>query len=731
MQRRRKGATLALVVVCMLIIIMIGIACFFLAKLFGGGREVANATDAGALNDAKKALTVSVAAPKTPLDMSAYGYPTGNGITLLTYNRCVAAAILVAINAKDEGTSQAVTRATAVVKEVNDLGAALTSAVNGSNDFASVATKNSLKMFGNLGINGAKTPGAYMKPQGATNVYFSTNSLNGENVPMAVSTLTPLNPTQFVVNPTSGYMAGYVPINVTGGTLYGTPVFPQQQPHLVSLYDYNNSTNAYGQAPPNAFEWNSNTKDRMTQSFSGSVACAIVGAVAKGASLGSLGTGFQFPASLPYGYIEFLNWQANPKPPGYDPSSVNAPNIFNQELGWGQTTQIDGDTTDVNTMKNFAFCTTATPPGGNAGTNSLQQWLTWAGSTPGGPTTGSPPSPGTLFIGALNNVALPYDKNNPPTGSSAGTPLYILQTIAQNKINDCTEQLATPPSYGLMGACVPGFGTMLKTFAREVPQQGAQNTTQNFSQVDWAKASVIVAFQGQQMNGAAQTQGQIGTSSSFNRQVDVSLAGSTGVVPDSGIGLYSGYGGSGKRITDPMPPMAVPAPFQMPLEQPGTIWQMMNEVMDPGCLANKVLPEIVTRCQQIQPKATQAQVVQLLNSQPFEMAPHTGTNPSDLTAARMYICLQDQNDPTSQLILTKTQPAHYPGFADMTYGTCSGADCPDGNPPPMNSGPGTKDCYNIDYSLDKTLVDTYNGDPTSNFGDELVHIAPYVDANPA
>jgi hypothetical protein len=39
-----------------LVVIVIGVGFFFLSKIIGGGREVANATDAGALNVAKQAI---------------------------------------------------------------------------------------------------------------------------------------------------------------------------------------------------------------------------------------------------------------------------------------------------------------------------------------------------------------------------------------------------------------------------------------------------------------------------------------------------------------------------------------------------------------------------------------------------------------------------------------------------------------------------------------------------
>ena len=58
MTKRRKGsgATLALVVVCTIIIIMVGIGAFLLMQLVGGQRELQHTSDAGDLNVAKQAL---------------------------------------------------------------------------------------------------------------------------------------------------------------------------------------------------------------------------------------------------------------------------------------------------------------------------------------------------------------------------------------------------------------------------------------------------------------------------------------------------------------------------------------------------------------------------------------------------------------------------------------------------------------------------------------------------
>src|ERR1700678_2804327 len=54
--RRRRGAVLGLVAACTLVFVVLGIAFFFLAKIMGGGREVAHTTDSGILNVCKQAL---------------------------------------------------------------------------------------------------------------------------------------------------------------------------------------------------------------------------------------------------------------------------------------------------------------------------------------------------------------------------------------------------------------------------------------------------------------------------------------------------------------------------------------------------------------------------------------------------------------------------------------------------------------------------------------------------
>jgi len=726
MRRRRRGSTLGLVAICVLVIIVIGIAVFFLSKIMGGGREVANATDAGTLNAAKQMLKISVPPETSPYDFSGLVYPpNATGITLLTYNRAVATALLISINAQKVGGS-APGKAAQVIAEVNKMGDALTAQILSGSTFSDL--KNDTRMWGNHGVNGAVSDVAYMKSQdpGATNVYFNTDSLDGFALPTSPTQFSPLNQLPGGVQNPGKYMAGYKPINPpVGGQLYGTPIMPQQAPHLVSLADFNANKAKFGSAPPNALKADASSFEQKSAVFGGALACAIAGAINQGGTNGPLGNGFEFPAAIPNGYIEFLNWRANPTPPGYDPNALNGDNIFNEEIGGGPggiySTWIAGDTSNVNTIQNVAFMSNATTGFGSA--NLLAAWCKWAND--GG--AGTPPQ-GTIFVGAKGADLKPgYNAGNLPPAAAQNTlkAIYAMYQSNPNVINDCGLQVATGPNYGLTGPCVSGFGAMQSTFQRTVPQTGTANSSQNFSQVDWAKATVIVAFQGKGgPNGfvthnpatgsvTSQTinhnQGDL-NGQSINNGVTINMY----ATDDSGLGVYKDYGARGQRITNPPNNMPVPNQgYTLPLEDVGTIWQMMQQTMGQKCL-NDIKHDILVRCQQIQPRTTPAEVDALLNK-PFPMAAFNTsptTKASDQTANKLYIYLPN-NDLSKPLQIDAGPP---PGASATIVD-------PDGTAPNFSDS-----CMTVQYDLQSTLVDTI--DQGASQGDEYVHIAPYVDMDP-
>ncbi|HEY9788581.1 MAG TPA: hypothetical protein V6D17_24550, partial [Candidatus Obscuribacterales bacterium] len=156
--RRRRGATLGLVAVVVLVIAILGIGFYFLSKIMGGGREVANATDAGAMNVAKRALkepTTTVAANSEfdglGVDLTT-GVPNGSDtFNLLAYNRAVGRAMLVALNAKAIG-SASTPFANETLTQLAALGNQLKAQLDGGGllpgYFADMAGRQNVKMMG-------------------------------------------------------------------------------------------------------------------------------------------------------------------------------------------------------------------------------------------------------------------------------------------------------------------------------------------------------------------------------------------------------------------------------------------------------------------------------------------------------------------------------------------------------------------------------------------------------
>src|SRR5271168_963138 len=133
--KSERGATMALVASLCLVLVIIGFAFFWLARMLGGGTELQRSTDAGNLNVAKEALR----SPKLNV-FGAGPYDIGNAATLaeiqknfgdlqdpangqldlLVYNRLVGQALLVALNAADEGTPAAAANAQKLIQLLTD-----------------------------------------------------------------------------------------------------------------------------------------------------------------------------------------------------------------------------------------------------------------------------------------------------------------------------------------------------------------------------------------------------------------------------------------------------------------------------------------------------------------------------------------------------------------------------------------------------------------------------------
>ena len=257
--RRQRGATLGLVAACIFIVILVGVGFFFLSKIIGGGRQVANATDAGVLNVAKQAVRRG-AIPLTGALVAEFGEltePPNSKVDLVTYNRLVAQALIVGKNAERLG-GPAVGHANQLRSDVRAIGLALknnlTSDPNFATDFSSIASQNNTKMWDGPAVSlvGAVNTG-YMKTGSSTNVYLSPTTLTALD-----GWAPPISTQKSKIDPAANYLAGYVPISANGNAnfLYGVPVLPLTKPHLIEHGQFNTAA-VDTDTPPNAFRTNS------------------------------------------------------------------------------------------------------------------------------------------------------------------------------------------------------------------------------------------------------------------------------------------------------------------------------------------------------------------------------------------------------------------------------------------------------------------------------------------
>jgi hypothetical protein len=344
--KRRRGATLGLVAVCVLVIIVLGIGFFILSQILGGGREIANATDAGVLTVARNALSPanintnltgdSDANPVNdfiPFDTAYSGLGQANGkIDMLGINRVVAQAVMVALNAQEINTGAATGHAQSVASAAQNVARNLRTLLDNNaylrGQFTNVASANNTKMFqGNKAtLTGAIVSG-YMRPNFSTNVYWTQATQNA----LGVGLPSMLKNTQSgaLTHNNDQYMAGYVnfPIPVGGGTvnIAGVPVFPQQKPHLVDIGEFDPSSAAdpigTDYLPPNAFRTNTRTQENNSGNLGGAVACAIVGALDK-----------DYPAQMPRGYVRIINGQPQNGGNVNNPVVDGTNDVFNNEL---------------------------------------------------------------------------------------------------------------------------------------------------------------------------------------------------------------------------------------------------------------------------------------------------------------------------------------------------------------------------------------------------------------
>lgn len=369
---RLKGATLALIVAMILLLVIVGIASYLLIELFGAARELQALTDSGTLNIGKQMVTLGVPLNKNAQQINLqfmnyayglsptnylltqtyvpgvpYGVPTNydvtlssgiegtnfalltdsNGnITLQNYDRVIAQTMLVGLNAQAEETVPAVSNAQmlydAVQRTPDSLSARLLTKLSDSTApasmFMNTGFSNSLRMLGLSAVPNfvsANYKVAYTSPNSPTNVWIDQTIL-----PAGV-TMPPAAVTNVNSPANQPYIAGYASIDTGPFTILGTPVFPAQQPHLISLRDFQSNTASpadLGYVEPNSFGATGSAASQLEAQPININSSAVVGVL-----------GAQYPACIPSGYLVI---EEGAGPGGSLPFELSPMTTANQQL---------------------------------------------------------------------------------------------------------------------------------------------------------------------------------------------------------------------------------------------------------------------------------------------------------------------------------------------------------------------------------------------------------------
>ncbi len=390
LKKRKKGATLPLVAACLIILIMLVAAFLGLNMQLGSKRQVQQALDAGTLNLTKygtamnKAGTMGVYTTLKPgLEQANFSFmANGNKVDLLHYNACVGQAILVALNAMEEGTQAANANATAVLNAVQSgsdsigyrLSQQMATQSNLSTYFttAANAAANSITMDVNSNktspvslnsvttgyVNAYNPASSIPNPEAVANVSINTSMYSPSiqsfiNQYVNTARPDPNNPGFYLLN-------GYQPITFNFGsapiTIMAVTMPPNQGAHLgtsvVSASGFDTTSpftaavgaKATGAVPPNAFLVNASVNS--TGSASVPQLVSTVSGVA-----GSWNQTYQ--PSIPNGYMQ-INNPAGIGFPGISNLPDTSANILNNELMTGVFVANNGSfSTDQNLLNQW------------------------------------------------------------------------------------------------------------------------------------------------------------------------------------------------------------------------------------------------------------------------------------------------------------------------------------------------------------------------------------------
>ena len=466
----QQGSTLSLVIACTFVVIFLGIGFICMGLIVGGHRETQQATDSGSLNVSKNAilspalpamaLTSDIGLAMTanltaPPNANGSSYPSnmGTGVNLLNFNRLVAQAMLVALNADAENAGQSNAQAALNFVEASpqSVGAQLKSALSNNaqpswacTDYTAI-TGNALKMLADQGApqyqySDFQVGYLNQRPSddNAANVDMSAfnpknRAYNASVLPISDygnNTVDNFSQNTFVSGPNNiSYLAGFTGMKAGNGgqalTFYAVPTNPGMQPHLESNTTFAQETSQPGAGsvflPPNAFYVGAtaNLQGALTQNGKAGSAQAHVRSVSM---IGTPNT--PFAPAIPGGYIIIDNSAESP----FSGTAPTTDNVAANELGTGIL--VDSKTGD------FSYGPGPSDRRGNPTPNLIDQWQAYKhDSTNFTPNAAQdPPS-----VGIYNNQGVQV------TPAEAGSIPYV-PSLNPNSTVLCTDNNSSPPN---------------------------------------------------------------------------------------------------------------------------------------------------------------------------------------------------------------------------------------------------------------------------------------------
>lgn len=240
--RNFRGGTLLMIVASVLITVLLGLAFILLSRTMMSSRQAVGAVDASALSMAKELVcspTVNAIEIGTP-EFAGLGEGGSDELSLLSYNKAVGQTLMLAIDAEEDKSPEALKAARHLKSQLDKLAAALFQKFKSSSEpagiFSAMSSANPLKLTNESIEQSGDVDWSFTGEGEASDIFFDPQSLSKASL----AKLSSYFKTDGAKSPTGHcYLRGYEPITVAGITVEAIPVFPGQQPHLISMRSFN------------------------------------------------------------------------------------------------------------------------------------------------------------------------------------------------------------------------------------------------------------------------------------------------------------------------------------------------------------------------------------------------------------------------------------------------------------------------------------------------------------